>query len=128
MKTISLLAAAAIAAIILTGCADKTTPETAKETVQKVISAMSSNNINEFKKYCSDENLKKYDKQGLSTLTVPGLKLDVTNDPVKMSDDGKTAEVVVNMSLQGAFEKKSVWTLKDEGGEWKIYGDARAAE
>ncbi|MDD3596173.1 entry exclusion lipoprotein TrbK [Sulfuricurvum sp.] len=128
MKTLTLLAAAAAIVFMLSGCVDKTTPETAKETVQKVITAMSENNTEEFKKYCSNENLKKYEKQGLSNLTVPGLKLNLTNDPVKMSNDGKTAEVVVNMSLQGAFETKSIWTLKDENGEWKIYGDARAAE
>lgn len=128
MKTLTLLAAAAAMAFMLSGCADKTTPETAKETMQKVISAMSSNNIEEFKKYCSTENLKQYEKTGINNLTVPGLKLDLTSDPVKISDDGKTAEVVVNMSLHGAFEKKSIWTLKDEGEEWKIYGDARAAE
>ena len=128
MKILTLMAAAVAAAIIFSGCADKTTPETAKETMQKVISAMLSNNVEEFKTHCSAENLKQYEKTGINTLTVPGLKLDLTNDPVKMSEDGKTVEVVVNMSLQGAFEKKTVWTLKDEGGEWKIYGEARAAE
>ncbi|DAB38845.1 MAG: hypothetical protein A2023_07170 [Sulfuricurvum sp. GWF2_44_89] len=128
MKILTLMAAAVAAAIIFSGCADKTTPETAKETMQKVISAMLSNNVEEFKTHCSAENLKQYEKTGINNLTVPGLKLDLTNDPVKMSEDGKTVEVVVNMSLQGAFEKKTVWTLKDEGGEWKIYGEARAAE
>lgn len=128
MKILTLMAAAATAAIIFSGCADKTTPETAKETMQKVISAMLSNNVEEFKTHCSAENLKQYEKTGINNLTVPGLKLDLTNDPAKMSEDGKSVEVVVNMSLQGAFEKKTVWTLKDEGGEWKIYGEARAAE
>src|SRR3989339_834793 len=113
MKILTLMAAAVAAAIIFSGCADKTTPETAKETMQKVISAMLSNNVEEFKTHCSAENLKQYEKTGINNLTVPGLKLDLTNDPVKMSEDGKTVEVVVNMSLQGAFEKKTVWTLKD---------------
>lgn len=127
MKPISLIGTAVIAAFFLNACADKTTPETAKETVQKVISAMDSNNVEEFKKYCSAENLKQYEKTGIQTLTVPGLKLALTNDPVKMSSDGGTAEVVVNVTL-GALETKSVWTLKDEGGEWKVDGEAKALQ
>lgn len=129
MKTFSLLAAAAVSTILLTGCfEDKTTPETAKTTVKKVTEIMASNNIEEFKKYCSKSNLEKYEKSGIPALTVPGLKFEIAPDPVKMSADEKQAEVVVNMSLQGAFESKSIWTLIDEGGEWKIYGDARISE
>lgn len=128
MKTFSLLAAAAISAVLITGCfEDKTTPETAKETVKKVAEIMAANNIDEFKKYCSASNLKQYEKTGISTLSVPGLKFEVLPDPVKMSDDEKKAEVAVNMSL-GALEKTTIWTLIDEGGEWKIYGEARMAE
>jgi len=128
MKTLSLLAAAAISAVLITGCfEDRTTPETAKETVKKVAEIMAANNIEEFKKYCSASNLKQYEKTGISALSVPGLKFELTPDPVKMSDDEKTAEVAVNMTL-GALEKTTIWTLIDEGGEWKIYGEARMAE
>lgn len=125
MKTLSLLAAAAVTAAIFAGCADQTTPETAKETVGKVIAAMSANNVEEFKKYCSKSTLEKYEKIGISNLTVPGLKMELTSDPAKMSEDEQQAEVAVNLSLDGAFEQKTIWTLIDEKGEWKIYGEAR---
>lgn len=124
----SILTATFLACFIFTGCGDNTTSETAKTVTAEIIKTMATNDIEGFKKLLSATTLKQYEIKGIGNLTVPGLKNELTEDPVNMSEDKKTAEVIVKTSLKGVIDAKTIWTLKEEGGEWKLYGDARLAQ
>lgn len=116
----SILAAVLAASILLVGCGtQKPTSEEAKGAIQQVLSAIDKNDAESFKKLLTKSNADEMEKANSKSIKVPGLTFEIMPTPVKISEDGNSAEVSVMSNLSG-FKQETNWILRNEGGKWKF--------
>lgn len=123
MKTLTLLAAAAVTAIMISGCADKT-QEAATTIAQDMLKAVNGYDNEKLLSHVSEDMKQKVQNGGLYLASAAYGHYEIVD--VKIDEDRAIVKLKLIVDskkmLKSAekYEPLSIWVFRIDGGEWKL--------